>query len=363
VHESQKFRLCGSCSKRQAAVTKFPNAKGKSCYICGGLSESLDKVSDKVVPRLGRFEFRTFSIGLVLPQGVQEREDTLRSDLRIRGGTTIKSDFSKRLSDVLAKRMGKKVDKVLPDVTVLANLGTKAVDINSRPIFVNARYTKPRGVAQRRSFCDKCGGRGCESCGGTGFSSLPSVEELVSKKLGALLGAERFKFTWYGSEDVESVVYPPGRPFVAEVKSPLRRSVPGRLRLRTGRGGISVSGMKVSHVRTASPAFTFKTRVLMLAERPLVTKEVSKLQRDMKNAVVEYRNNKGKLVHKKVYSVRASTRGKKITADVRLDGGLPVKRLVSGESVSPSFSESLNVRVRCERFDIMDVRLKRATLT
>jgi len=344
-------------------MAKFPNAKAKSCYICGGLSDSLDKVSDKVVPRLGRFEFRTFSIGLVLPQGVQEREDTLRSDLRIRGGTTIKSDLSKRLSVILTKRMRKRVDKVLPDVTILANLDTNSVDITSRPVFVHARYTKPRGVAQRRSFCDNCGGRGCESCGRTGFSTLPSVEELVSKKLGTLLGAERFKFTWYGSEDIESVVYAPGRPFVAEVKNPLRRSIPGRIKLRTGKGGIQVSGMKISHVRTGSPAFTFRTRVLMLADRPLVNDDVSKLQREMKNAVVEYRNNKGKLVHKKVYSVKASTRGKKLTADVRLDGGLPVKRLVSGESVSPSFSESLNVRVRCERFDIMDVRLKRTALT
>jgi tRNA U54 and U55 pseudouridine synthase Pus10 len=83
--------------------------------------------------------------------------------------------------------------------------------------------------------------------------------------------------------------------------------------------------------------------------------DVGRLQREMRNALVHYRNNKGRLVDKKIYFVKASARGKKITADIKLDGGLPVKRLVSGEAVSPSFSESMRMPLRCERFDIMRV--------
>jgi tRNA pseudouridine synthase 10 len=363
VHERQaKFPLCGLCSRRQAAQTEFPPADGEGCFICRGLSGDLEKSSAKVVPHLARFEFRTFSIGLVLPQGVQEREDSLRSELRIRGGETVKSDFSNRLSSMIARRTRKRLDKAHPDVTVLINLGTDTVETASRPAFIRARYTKPRGIAQRRSFCEKCGGKGCDGCGGTGYSSLPSVEGLVSKKLGSLLGAKKFKFTWYGSEDTESAVYPPGRPFVVEAKNPMRRSVPSQLRLRTGKGGMSVLGMRATQARLGTPAFTFKTRVLMLAERPIEAAEVKKLQKEMRNAMVQYRNNKGRVVHKKVYSVRATARGKKITADVKLDGGLPVKRLVSGESVSPSFSESLRTQLRCERFDIVHVWPKRAPL-
>jgi len=361
VHERQsKFPLCGPCSRRQGPQIGFPPAKGEGCYICGGLSEGLDKVSAKVVPHLAKFEFHTFSIGLVLPQGVQEREDSLRSEFRIRGGQTVKSDFSNRLSSKIAKRTRKRLDKVRPDVTILVNLAAGTVETASRPAFLHARYTKPRGVAQRRSFCEKCGGKGCEACGGAGYSTLPSVEGLVSKKLGALLGAAKFKFTWYGSEDAESAVYPPGRPFVVEAKNPLRRSVPSQLRLRTGKGGMLVSGIRTTHARLGSPAFTFRTRVSMLAERPVVATDVKRLQKEMRNALVQYRNNKGRLVYKKVYSVRATSRGKKVTADVRLDGGLPVKRLVSGESVSPSFSESLRTQLRCQRFDIVGVWPKRA---
>ena len=75
----------------------------------------------------------------------------------------------------------------------------------------------------------------------------------------------------------------------------------------------------------------------------------------MRNRSVQYRNTKGRLVDKRIYYVKASTRGKRITADIKLDGGLPVKRLVSGEAVSPSFAESMRMALRCERFDIVRV--------
>ena len=45
-------------------------------------------------------------------------------------------------------------------------------------------------------------------------------------------------------------------------------------------------------------------------------------------------------------------------ADFRaeLDGGLPVKRFVNGELVSPSVSEVLKTEVGCRSFDIRKVR-------
>jgi len=42
--------------------------------------------------------------------------------------------------------------------------------------------------------------------------------------------------------------------------------------------------------------------------------------------------------------------------DAELDGGLPVKRFVSGELVSPSVSEVLKTEVRCRKFDIREVK-------
>lgn len=358
-----EFRLCRFCRDRQGAgVSGIALAQDDdSCFICKGISSRLGEVSEKIISRLDRLEFRTFSVGLMLPHGVQEGEDTLRSELKIRGGETIKSELAGRLAKAVVKGMrGKKVDRLHPDATVLVDIGDGSVAVTSRPLFLYGRYTKPRGVAQRRLFCGECNGRGCETCKGTGYSTSPSVEGLVSKKLGVLLGSKKFKFTWFGSEDPDSVVFPPGRPMVIESKNPRRRHPPRAMRLRTGEGGMSVSGIRVVTKKFEHPTFVFKTRVVISAERRVPLEDVKRLQSDMRNAVVQYRNNKGRLVDKKIYFVKASARGKRITADIKLDGGLPVKRLVSGEAVSPSFSESMRMPLRCERFDIMGVWPKSA---
>jgi len=354
-----EFSLCKFCRDRQSAEGLVLPLAGDEdrCFICGGISSNLGGITEKVVSGLKKFEFKTFSVGLMLPPGVQEREDTVRSELKIRGGETIKSELAGRLAGAVVKGMrgGKKIDRLHPDATVLVDIGNKSVEVSSKPLFLYCRYTKPRGVAQRMLFCEACDGRGCERCKGAGYSRVPSVERVVSRKLGHLLGSKKFKFTWFGSEDSDSLVLPPGRPIVIESKNPRRRRAPKTLKLRTGKGGMTVSGIHAVTKKFEHPAFTFMTRIVMRAESRVAGEDLKRLQKEMRNALVQYRNNKGRLVDKKIYFVKASARGKKITADVKLDGGLPVKRLVSGEAVSPSFSESLRMPLRCERFDIMRV--------
>jgi tRNA pseudouridine synthase 10 len=354
----REFQLCRSCRDRQGAGGLGLLARDDDgCFICEGMSSDLGGITERVLSRLKKYEFRTFSIGMMLPQGVQEREDTLRSEMKIRGDETIKSELARRIAQAVVKGTHgrKKVDRLHPDVTVLVDVGNENVEVTSKPLFLYARYTKPRGVAQRMMFCEECNGRGCEKCEGTGYSSSPSVEGLVSKRLGASLGSKKFKFTWFGSEDSDSVVFPPGRPMVIESKNPRRRRAPRALRLRSGKGGISISGLRVVTKKFEHPAFTFMTRAVIRAERRVAGEDVIRLQREMRNALVKYRNNKGRLVDKRVYFVKANSRGRRIIVDIKLDGGLPVKRLVSGEAVSPSFAESMRMQLRCERFDILRV--------
>ena len=353
----QEFQLCRSCRDRQGAGLEISLAETpERCFICAGLSEGLAGIAGKTVSVLRGYEFKTFSVGLVLPTGVQEREDTLRSELKARGRETIKSEIAGRLSKGIARELrGKKVDRLNPDATVLADLGSGVVSVSTKPLYLYCRYTKPRGVAQRRLFCEECAGRGCDKCKGTGYSNAPSVEGLVARRLGKALGSKRFKFTWFGSEDADSIVFPPGRPMAVESKNPRRRHAPRSLRLRTGKGGMEVSGIRPVGRKFEHPAFTFMTRASIVAERRVAPEDLRALQRGMRNALVQYRNNKGRMVDKRIYFVKATARGKRITAEIKLDGGLPVKRLVSGEAVSPSLSESMKMPLRCERFDIVRV--------
>jgi tRNA pseudouridine synthase 10 len=170
-----------------------------------------------------------------------------------------------------------------------------------------------------------------------------------------LLGSPRVKFTWLGSEDSESVVFPPGRPFIAEVKSPLRHALPTRINLGTGVGLVKVARLKRLIARPITiPAFTFATKAF-LESGTQTSVALSELNR-IRNLVVRYKNNKGKIVFKTVHKVKVlKARGRKLVVEIKLDGGLPVKRFVNGDSVSPSISEVLKTPVRCQRFDILRV--------
>ena len=355
VDGENRFSLCEVCAARQGANdASFQLVRAKSCLICRGLTSKIAKVGEKVLRGSKKFQFKTFSIGMILPSGVQEREDQLRSDLRIRGKMTVKSGLTGEIADLLGRRMHKKVDRLHPELTVLVNLDNDTIDMTAKSIFIYGRYTKPRGIPQRRTLCEECGGRGCDQCDG-GYAKGPSVEAAIGGRLLKTLRSPRTKFTWLGSEDPDSIVFSPGRPFFVEVKSPMRHGIPAKMVLRTARGALKVTGLRRLRDKPSSvPSFTFKTRAFIESEVP-VKSSLSDLK-NMTNLVVQYRNNKGKTVQKKVHQVRLLTaRGRKLTMEIKLDGGLPVKRLVNGDSVSPSLSELLKTPLSCQRFDILRV--------
>ncbi len=354
----QRYRLCETCLERQGgSPSDFEVVAHEECFICGGLMARVGSVAKSVVRKAKGYEFRTFGIGLSMPAGVQEREDEVRSALKLMGRETIKTQLSKTMVAEISRELRKKADKLNPDLTAVVDLASSRIDIYSRPLFFYGRYTKPEGVAQRRERCPECSGRGCESCGMTGFDRSPSVEEKVGRKLVDATAAESAKFTWIGSEDRDSIVSVPGRPFVVELKNPKLRKAPKSFVAR-GRGGT----VRVSHGRllpsrpTRLPSFRFRTSITASAPKKVQAADLKELGRIFRNAEVVFDRPHERPVSKRVYRVRARARGKTLLIDAELDGGLPVKRFVSGELVSPSVSEVLKTEARCRKFDIRGVK-------
>ena len=147
-----KFALCETCLRRQGEDRRLSLVRPKGCFICEGLTSRTEGLSRKVLRSVRDYEFSTFSIGIILPSGVQEREDEVRSELKMRGRETIKSEIAREISRYASKATRKKIDRMRPDLTALVDTGGQSVQLSTRPLFVHGRYTKPRGVAQRREF-------------------------------------------------------------------------------------------------------------------------------------------------------------------------------------------------------------------
>ena len=307
--------------------------------------------------RVRRYQFRTFTVGVTVPEGIQEREDELRSELKLKGKETIKTQAARLVAAQVSERLRKRVDRQRPGLTLLADFGAGDVSVTARPVFFYGRYTKPAGISQRRSFCEQCRGAGCKECQNTGFERKPSVEGALRAKLADFSGSQKMTFTWLGSEDRESRVYPPGRPFVAEVKNPRRRKFPRKFGARLGGGLVSISsGRTLPSKPVLLPAFRFVTRIRATAATRVSAEGVAELKSRFRGAVVRFERPHNRPALKTVYRASAKAKGRTLVIEAELDGGLPVKRFVSGELVSPSVSEVLKTEVGCRSFDICRVR-------
>ncbi len=354
----QTYRLCKKCAERQGGGPEaFEIVKGRECFICEGTMDKVGTMAAIAARKVSRYEFRTFSVGVSLPDGVQEREDEMRSVTKLKGNETIKTQAAKLVASSLSEETRKRVDRQKPDVNLLLDFGAGEVFVTSRPVFFYGRYTKPPGVSQRRSLCEHCGGSGCRKCRNTGFRQSRSVEEALRRKLTVFSGSEKMTFTWLGSEDRESRVSSPGRPFVVELKNPRRRLIPRRFGARLGGRLVSVSRGRVLPSKPVRvPSFRFLTRIRATAASRVSPEGLANLKSSLRRAVVRFERPHDRPTMKTVYTVSASARGRSLLIDAELDGGLPVKRFVSGDRVSPSVSEVLKTEVGCRSFDICGVR-------
>ena len=354
----QAFRLCQRCAERQGTGSSaFEIVTGRDCFVCAGLMDDTQKMAEIAANRARQYQFRTFSVGVTVPEGIQEREDELRSEMKLKGNETIKTQAARLIATRVSEELRKRIDRQRPDATLLADFGAGDVFATSRPVFYYARYTKPPGVAQRRSFCENCRGAGCQKCRNTGFERKPSVEEILRKKLEVISGSQKMTFTWLGSEDRESRVHRPGRPFVVEVKNPRQRGFPRRFGARLRAGLVSVSaGRALPSKPVRLPAFRFLTRIKAIAAARPSPDDLAVLRSSFRNATVRFERPHNRPTLKTVYKVSAKAKGRTLTIDAELDGGLPVKRFVNGDLVSPSVSEVLKTEVGCRSFDIFRVR-------
>jgi tRNA pseudouridine synthase 10 len=122
-------------------------------------------------------------------------------------------------------------------------------------------------------------------------------------------------------------------------------------------GLVSVSrGRILPSKPTRLPSFRFRTRIKATAGKAVDAERLADVSRRFRRAEVRFDRPHERPTSKMVYMAQAKKRGRTVTIEAVLDGGLPVKRFVSGELVSPSVSEVLKTEVRCRTFDIREVK-------
>jgi tRNA pseudouridine synthase 10 len=369
----------GFCREAQETLRhlkkRIPKDAGRACVLCEGKFESIDAQIHKAVVALAGFEFTTFLVGIELPIEVEEREDEFKAALNITCGESIRHEFGRVLGKAVGKRTGKEAEYLTPDIVVIFNpfLGEFHLQVN--PLFVGGRYRKlVRDIPQSTWFCSSCRGRGCEKCNGTGKLYNESVESLSSKQLLEATGGEEAYFHASGREDIDARMLGSGRPFVIEVSKPKKRfidlkSIETEVNLEAA-GKVEVSGLYfatkevVRHLKKGENA---QKEYALLAEfeNDLFVNDLHMIEEAFSGVMIKQKtplrvmHRRADIVRERyIYKVKVKKVAlKRALLEIRCQGGLYVKELVSGDEgrTNPNVSDLLKNRAKTLKLDVLNI--------
>ena len=339
--------------------------------MLGELAQS----AGEIVKKLAEYEYDTFLIGASIPQTVLDREDELRSRLKIKGKESVKSQITRMLTRKISKSTGKRADYSRPDITVLLSLFDGSIQINARSIWLSARYLKMRrGLSQRASDCKQCNGLGCAACNYLGKSG-ENIQSIASSFFCKKFGAEGCNFVWLGSEDENSLVEGSGRPFFVEVLRPKNRLTSKYRSKLNSRLVFKSKDIKITRVArlekriTEVPQFDVKCVVHLLRKETESSQIISgeEIERNFAEAMVNvHLSRKYRVVQRMIHSIRVNLLegGSKAELLISCEGGVPIKKFITGQdgSVEPNLSGLLSLYIIDQEkpFDILDVKVRKA---
>jgi len=372
--------LAANGLSREAAETlrhlkKRVPKNAQECFLCEGRFQLLDSLFRKALSEIECYEYATFLVGVELPVAVEEREDEFKAAFNVSYGESLRNEFGRLLGKSVEAQTGKTVDYRKPGIVVIVNPFTESIKLQVNPLFVAGRYRKlVRGIPQSKWFCSNCRGKGCEKCGSTGLLYPESVEALVSKPLLEAAEGEKTSFHASGREDIDARMLGSGRPFVVEVSKPRKRFLDLR-KLKeiinvAAADKVEVSSLRFSNkddVRRLKKAESAQKeyRVLVEFESDVPEDGLRLVAKKLSNAAIKQQtplrvlHRRADLTREKyIYGVKVKkVSPKRAEMQIRCQGGLYVKELVSGDEgrTVPSVSELLGNRAKPLKLDVLNV--------
>ncbi len=354
---------------------RMPKTEPKTCFLCDGRFQQIEAFVDKILEKTQHYEYATFLMGVELPVSVAEREDEFKAAFNVGYSESLKHEFGRVLGKRVEAQAGKVVEFRKPDIMIIVNPFTDKIKLQVNPLFVAGRYRKlVRDIPQSRWLCSSCRGRGCPKCSGTGLMYPTSVEVLVSKPVLEAAQGEETAFHASGREDIDARMLGTGRPFVVEVTKPKKRS----LNLKALEEEINAAAK--DKVEISKLRFTTRDNVRKLKKAENAQKEYRALivfeneisDADMRiveenlNSILIKQQTPQRVMHRRADLVREryiyKLKVKKISAkealmEVRTQGGLYVKELVSGDEgrTVPSVAELLKNPAKIIKLDVLKV--------
>ena len=223
------------------------------CPFCENLFEEAPLLAQLIKEAVGERECFRLQLGARIPKDQTEAEDHLRKRFGAGGSAPLKSSLVEEVARQL-KEIDFDVKLVIdkPEILALIDVLTLTVELDIRSHYVYGRYRKlARGIPQTKWPCRSCKGRGCPKCNQTGLQYQSSVQGLIGDPLLEIFGSKEHAFHGMGREDIDVRCLGRGRPFVIEMKRPMKREVDSEMIMKlineAAGGQLEVSDMRPSN--------------------------------------------------------------------------------------------------------------------
>jgi tRNA pseudouridine(54/55) synthase len=253
------------------------------CPFCENLFDEAPLLAELIKEAVGERECFRLQLGARIPKDQTDAEDHLRKRFGAGGSAPLKAslvdEVARQLNDI---DFGIKLVIDKPEILALIDVLTLTVELDIRSHYVYGRYRKlARGIPQTKWPCRTCKGRGCAKCDQTGLQYQSSVQGLIGNPLLEIFGSGEHAFHGMGREDIDVRCLGRGRPFVIELKNPMKRDVDSEMVMKvineSASGQLEVTDMRPSNrsevVRVkdtpAEKSYTIRYRIEPLTQDDL----------------------------------------------------------------------------------------------
>ena len=353
------------------------NDEVECCPFCEDLFLDLDLVSNRIASAIDGIECSRVQLGVHFAKDQVAAEEALRASIAATGSRPLKATLSDAIQSAVANKVSEiSWVKERPELMILFDTLTLGVNVDIRALFLYGRYRKlERGVPQTRWPCRACRGRdgGCESCNITGQQYPDSIQSLVCEPLVEHTQAKSDAFHGMGREDIDVRCIGNGRPFVAELKSPLRRTLDlDKLTKEINKAAkdkIEITGLRLSNRAEVARIKETKAEksytIRFTCEHDFDEEEVTTRIQSLSGQVLEQQTPQrvahrraDKIRKRKVISIdNIQVEENEIEFDVRCESGTYVKELVHSDEgrTNPSVAAVLEGDCEVIWLDVKDI--------
>jgi tRNA pseudouridine synthase 10 len=316
---------------------------------------------DRILKRTAGYEFSSFVLGFARPDHyVREHHDAEFRQLKI--------------------AVGEELTRIWPDVEVDFERPELRIDFDAKdnirlqaaPLYLGGRYRKlSRDIPAARWIHHRCRGNGCPSCRHSGNLCGPSIQELLAAPVLAHVRGSGTLFHSLGREDTDALMLDSGRPFVLEISSPRRRTLPvSELTRAVAASSLAevialrrVDWNAAQAVKAAAADKTYRAWLAVDGELPDdLEQRVQSLNGTLIHQLtptrVMHRRGRDRLRKKRLYdsSWLGQINGRYVW-ELTVESGTYVKELVSGDDgrTRPSLSDLLGAPCRCQALDVLEI--------